>query len=257
MTAISPRYNIVVDESLFVIFSLFFCSTCLSHNSLRIACSFFAHQTDGEGGDDNAPDGDAGGVFVDATGSDGRATLSHTNPNPNDVGGTFFDRATARRVHGDPEPNRPHGSTFIGTGPDGNAMQVDNNPNNVSDEAAVDGLTVSLFLVRSVTGSILYVLNSTQLDIFSGLLILLFFFFLQSTNIEDYQIGGRFHESLVGRRVRTKNHGTGTIVTISATGKTVKIHFDGDDAPHSTWFKASSIEEVLPRKSESMPIRMN
>ena len=214
-----------------------------------------AHQTDGEGGDDNAPDGDAGGIFVDTTDPDGRATLTHTNPNPGDTGGSFVDIATARRVHDDPEPNRPHGGTFIGTGPDGNAMQVDNNHNNVSDEAAVGGLTVSLFLVGSVTGTILYVLNSTRYLFW--LTHCTFLIILQSTNIEDYQIGGRFHESLVGRRVRTKNHGTGTIVTISATGKTVKIHFDGDDAPHSTWFKASSIEEVLPRKSESMPIRMN
>ena len=66
-------------------------------------------------------------------------------------------------------------------------------------------------------------------------------------------MSGKFHESLLRRRVRTKNHGTGTIVAISASGKSIKIQFDGNEEPHPSWFRVSSIEEVLlPRKSVSI-----
>lgn len=130
-----------------------------AHNSIRTSCSFFAHQTDGEDGDDDAFDGDAGGLFVNPTGPDGGAARSRTNPNPNDTAGTFLDRTTGRRLQNDPEPSRPRGSISIATGSDGRAMQVDNDPNNVGDETAVGRFTVSFSLVLRVNSSVLYVLN--------------------------------------------------------------------------------------------------
>lgn len=69
----------------------------------------------------------------------------------------------------------------------------------------------------------------------------------ESTNIEDYQVGGKFPDSLLGRRVATKNHGIGTIFDISSSGKTIKIKIDGDEEPHPNWFRGSSVKELIPR----------